>query len=304
MTESQNPDFAPEHAAEASREGVSGVGARLRVAREMRQLSVDEVAQALKLGPRQVEALESGNWQGLPGQTFVRGFVRNYARLLQIDPAPLMDHLDATLEKPVDSLHVPAGRPATMPSGQPRRDRTVVVAGLVLVVLAALAYALLPNDLSALRERAQSLIDSVSRKEPAPEAAAGSVPTAAPAAPEAVFPPGTTPQQVMNPQAQAPAEMAPAPLAAPAVAAAAPAAAADAQLRFVFARESWVEVRDRDNKVVYSQRSPAGAEQSVGGQGPLSLVIGNATGVKLFWRGQAIDLAPHTKGEVARLVLE
>ncbi len=301
MTESQSPDFVPEQAAEASREGVSGVGARLRVAREMRQMSVDEVAQALKLGPRQVVALESGNWQGLPGQTFVRGFVRNYARLLQIDPAPLMDHLDATLEKPVDSLHVPAGRPATMPSGQPRRDRTVVVAGLVLVVLAALAYALLPNDLSALRERAQGLIDSVSRKEPAPEAAAGSAPTAAPAAAEAVFPPGATPQQVMNPQALAPAEMAPAPLAAPA---ANTPAATNAQLRFVFAKESWVEVRDRDNKVVYSQRSPAGAEQSVGGQGPLSLVIGNAAGVTLFWRGQAVDLAPHTKGEVARLVLE
>ena len=40
MTESQNPDFAPEQAAEVSREGVSGVGARLRVAREMRQMSV------------------------------------------------------------------------------------------------------------------------------------------------------------------------------------------------------------------------------------------------------------------------
>lgn len=302
MSESQSPDFVPEQSAEASREGVSGVGARLRVAREMRQLSVGDVAQALKLGPRQVEALENGNWQGLPGQTFIRGFVRNYARLLQIDPAPLMDHLDATLEKPGDSLHVPAGRPATMPSGQPRRDRTVVIAGVVLVILAALAYALLPSDLSALRERAQGLIDSVSHKEPAPQAPAGNTPTAAPEA--AVFPPGSTPQQVMNPQAQAPAEMAPAPLAAPAVAAAPAAAADNAQLRFVFTKESWVEVRDRDNKVVYSQRSPAGSEQSVGGQGPLSLVIGNATGVKLFWRGQAIDLAPHTKGEVARLVLE
>jgi hypothetical protein len=40
------------------------------------------------------------------------------------------------------------------------------------------------------------------------------------------------------------------------------------------------------------------------GHGPLSLVIGYAPGVKLFWRGQAVDLAPHTKGEVARLVLE
>ena len=62
---------------------------------------------------RQVEALERGDWQGLPGQTFIRGFIRNYARLLQIDPAPLMDQLDDALEKPADSLSVPDVRPAT-----------------------------------------------------------------------------------------------------------------------------------------------------------------------------------------------
>ena len=300
MTELQSAELAPEQPAEASRDGVSGVGARLRVAREMRQLSVDEVALALKLGARQVEALENGNWQALPGQTFIRGFVRNYARMLQIDSAPLMDHLDATLEKPVDSLHVPEGRQAVMPSGQPRRDRTVVVAGLVLVVLAALAYVLLPSDLSALREKAQGLIDSVSRKEPVPEPAASGAPVAAPVA-ESVFPPGVTPQQVMNPQAQAPTELAPAKLAAPAVNTP---ALTNTPLRFVFANESWVEVRDGDNKVIYSQRNAAGTEQSVNGQGPFSLVIGNAAGVTLFWRGQPVDLAPHTKGEVARLVLE
>ena len=43
---------------------------------------------------------------------------------------------------------------------------------------------------------------------------------------------------------------------------------------------------------------------SLGGLAAVSLVIGNAPGVTLFWRGQAVDLAPHTKGEVARLVLE
>ena len=57
-------------------------------------------------------------------------------------------------------------------------------------------------------------------------------------------------------------------------------------------------------RLPHSQRSPAGSEQSLGGHGPLALVIGNANGVKLFWRGQAVDLAPHTKGEVARLTLE
>jgi cytoskeleton protein RodZ len=300
MTESPNPDSAIDPVAEHPRDGVAGVGARLRVAREVRHLTVSDVAQTLKLGARQVEALENGDWQVLPGQTFIRGFVRNYARLLQIDPAPLMDLLDTSLEKPGDSLHVPTSRPMAMPTGHPRRDRTVVFAGVVLVIAALAAYFLLPGDLSALRQQTQGLIDSLARKEAPAAPVVENAPTSAPAVAEPVFPPGATPQQVMNPQAQAPAEMAPAQLSAPA---AAPSGEA-AQLRFVFAKESWVEVRDRDNKVVFSQRNPAGVEQSFGGQGPLSVVIGNAPGVALFWRGQAVDLAPHTKGEVARLVLE
>ena len=212
---------------------------------------MNDVALALKLGPRQVEALEHGNWQGLPGQTFIRGFVRNYARVLQIDPGPLMDQLDDTLGKPADSLNVPAGRPAAMPQ-RPAPPRPAADLSPVWFSWCWRRWptVLLPNDLSALRERAQGLIDSVSRKEPAAAPATGS-PGAAPAASsEPVFPPGSTQQQVMNPQAQAPAEMAPAPLAAPGAA-----RAENAPLRFVFASESWVEVRDRDNKVVFSQRS-------------------------------------------------
>lgn len=299
MTETVSPDLSTAATGEVGSGILPGVGARLRRAREMRQMTIDDVALALKLGPRQVEALENGNWHGLPGHTFIRGFVRNYARALQIDAGPLMDQLDDTLEKPADSLNVPAGRPATMPSGQQRRNRPLILAGLVFVVLAVLAYALLPDDLSALRERVQGSIDSVARKEPAPAPSTGS-PAATPAASsEPVFPPGSTQHQVMNPQAHAPAEMAPAPLAAPAAA-----RTDDAPLRFVFTGESWVEVRNRDNKVVFTQVGAAGSEQAVAGAGPLSLVIGYAPGVKLFWRGQAVDLAPHTKGEVARLVLE
>jgi cytoskeleton protein RodZ len=303
MNESERPD-QQSAATEVGSRPVPGVGARLRLAREMRSLSVSDVAQTLKLGPRQVEALENGDWQGLPGQTFIRGFVRNYARMLQIDSAALMEQLDAQLDKPADSLNVSETRRTAMPSSQPRRDRTVVFAGLVLLVLAGVAYVLLPNDLSALRESAQKLIDSLSRKEAVPAPASGAVPAAPVAASEPVFPPGSTQQQVMNPQAQASAEMAPAPLAAAPVAGAAAAPPGNAQLRFVFSGESWVEVRDRDNKVIFSQRGAAGSEQGVSGQGPLSLAIGYAPGVKLFWRGQAVDLAPHTKGEVARLVLE
>ena len=60
-------------------------GATLRAAREMHGLSIDDVAQQLKLAPRQVQALEDDEYGKLPGRTFVRGFVRNYARFIGLD---------------------------------------------------------------------------------------------------------------------------------------------------------------------------------------------------------------------------
>jgi cytoskeleton protein RodZ len=303
MSEQINADEIS--APEADLVTAPAVGEQLSAARKARGLAVLDIAQALKLGSRQVEALENGDWAGLPGATFIRGFIRNYARLVQVDPAPLMIQLDSVLEKPASSLSVPDGRPASMPhsgGAASRRDRAVVMAGGGLVALAALAYFLIPNDLSALRESTQSLLDSLARKEE---------PASAPAAPaaEPLFPPGATPQQIINPQAVAPADPpaaadgAEAKNAAPTQAAGvAPAPVANApQMRFVFDKESWLEVRDRDNKLVFSQRVAAGSEQNLTGQGPLSLVIGYAPGVRVFWHGQAIDLTPHTRGDVARV---
>lgn len=279
------------------------VGAQLRAAREARGIALSEVAATLKLGVRQLEALERGDWQVLPGATFVRGFVRNYARFVQIDPLPLMSQLDAVLEKPVSRLGEADSQQTAMPQGGPgisRRDRMVVLSGGLLVVFAALIYFLLPNDLSVWRDSVQELISSLARKD---EAAPVAVVEPAPAS-EPVFPPGTTPQQVMNPQAETPAADAVVPQAAMPVAEKSLQVAGAPDMRFVFEKESWVEVRDRDGKVIFSQRGQAASEQSVSGQGPFSLVVGFAPGVKLFWHGQTVDLAPYTRGDVARLVLE
>ena len=119
--------------------GEVSVGEHLRRGREACGLQVGEIAQTLKLGARQVEALEAGDWQGLPGQTFVRGFVRNYARVVQLDPAPLMAQLDRVLAKPMDNLTVQDMAPAAMPStggSGTRRDRFVMLLGAGLVILA------------------------------------------------------------------------------------------------------------------------------------------------------------------------
>jgi cytoskeleton protein RodZ len=83
---------------------IDGPGARLRGAREAAGLSLDQVAQQLKLAPRQVKALEDENFAELPGRTFSRGFVRNYARLLNLDPEDLLLHL------PDAATHLPSAR--------------------------------------------------------------------------------------------------------------------------------------------------------------------------------------------------
>lgn len=70
------------------------VGEILRRAREAQGFSLAEVANALKLNIRQIEALESGRFDELPGLAFTRGFLRNYARLLRLDVAPLLANLD------------------------------------------------------------------------------------------------------------------------------------------------------------------------------------------------------------------
>jgi cytoskeleton protein RodZ len=64
------------------------VGKVLRAARLERGLDIEDVARQLRFAPRQVTALEEDEYDKLAGGPFLRGFVRNYAKLLQLDEAP------------------------------------------------------------------------------------------------------------------------------------------------------------------------------------------------------------------------
>ncbi|HKB61206.1 MAG TPA: helix-turn-helix domain-containing protein, partial [Gallionellaceae bacterium] len=69
------------------------VGAILREARESAGMSVEEVAGRIKFAPRQIVALESGDYAQLPEMAFIRGFVRSYARMLELDDKALLSAL-------------------------------------------------------------------------------------------------------------------------------------------------------------------------------------------------------------------
>ena len=272
------------------------VGQQLRAAREARNMSLAEVAQSLKLAPRQVEALEAEDWAALPGNTMIRGFVRNYARLLNIDSDLLMRGLDAAQLQQTLHLEISAGTSASLPQAGrrvERRDYLAALAGMLLLSLAVLAYFYVPADFW--RDKIGGLLGR----------GASQAPVEAPAPPPVVAVPkaaatGESVTVLATPHATLLSDMAAAPI-RPAGGAAAPAGGG---LKLSFAQPAWVEVRDGRGQTIFAELGSAGSQREIDGQPPFSLVVGNATHVKLEYRGRAIELAPRSKDDVARLTVE
>jgi cytoskeleton protein RodZ len=76
------------------------------------------------------------------------------------------------------------------------------------------------------------------------------------------------------------------------------------QVRLAFDQESWVEIRDRNERIIFSQLNRPGTQQFVNGVPPFSIVVGNAQGVRMTYAEKPVDLAPHTRTDVARLILQ
>ncbi len=72
----------------------------------------------------------------------------------------------------------------------------------------------------------------------------------------------------------------------------------------IFEGESWVEVKDGSGTTIYSRLNTPGTERVVRGTPPLTVVVGNAHGVKLMYQDRVVDLEPHTRVDVARITLE
>ncbi len=283
--------------------GAAGPGARLRAAREAAGLSLEQVAQQLKLAPRQVRALEEEDFAQLPGRTFARGFVRNYARLLNLDGDDLLRLLPDSARTPAleaPALHSTGAMIAELPSRGPARpgfSRWVIPIVLVACIVAAATYEWYRGALAPPSEPKHAALPPPAVIAPA---ATARTELANPFSPEA------------KAEATAPApgvaenELAAAPSAAPAAPPApAPAAeaAAPAQLQLTYHGPSWTEIRDRDGQVLMSRLVAAGSEQSLRGSAPFDIVIGNANEVTLVYRGTLVDLSRYTRQNVARLRL-
>jgi len=267
----------------ATRDEDGSFGRALAAAREARGMSQADVATQLRLHLRQVKAIEEEDLTALPEGPFVRGYVRSFARLVDLPAEPLLLLLNSKL-KPTDPLQAERDRTKAVSPIQrvPREPVSgrVVIGGavLALVVFAVFGWWTM---------RADEHKGPGARTETAPAS------SAAPAAPSSTA--------SAEPQAASPAAAAP----EPAVAAEPAAAASETALRLSFRDRSWVEIRQADGAVLLSQNNPAGTVQTIDGVPPYTLVIGNAPQVDLEFRGRPVDLAESASRDgVARLRLE
>ena len=134
-------DMNPDSGSDAGTQGIA-TAAELAAVREARGWSIQEAAQRMRLAARQIEAMEKGHWDELPGGTFIRGALRGYGRMLGVGVEPLIETLGPAGE-PSD-LRSAASLSAPMPradgldfSGASGSRRNWVL--LAVVIVAALA---------------------------------------------------------------------------------------------------------------------------------------------------------------------
>lgn len=288
------------------------VGKLLAEARAKASLSAEDAATRLCLRPQQIEAIESGEVDRLPGQTFVRGLIRSYAKLLQIDSEPLVEahrrHAPGAMPGQMNLKweHIPINETARR-GWLPYIQLAVVIGVLLGAGLAYMEYSAKPEDealLPATSTQPEPMLEEQSVLQPLGGAAAPDAANALPAEPPV---PVATNPAATNPLPSAPpASVAPQvnPAALPSAPVAAVPAAAGAKLRLAFSDSSWVRVRDRDGRDLLNRTVPAGKAEVVTGTPPLTLEIGNTAGVQVSFNDKPVDLAPYTRANVARFKLE
>lgn len=130
------------------------VGARLRYERELRGMSLEEVARATRIPLVSLERVEADRFDDLPGEVFVRGFLRAHARAIGLDPDEVLALYGA-------ARRVPVVAPVPVSQAVPARDGRrvgVAIAFVLLLVLCTMALSFV------LRPRGRDLPSEVSQR--------------------------------------------------------------------------------------------------------------------------------------------
>ncbi|MDP9941288.1 cytoskeleton protein RodZ [Pseudomonas sp. 3400] len=305
-------------------------GESLRQAREIKGWSVAEVATQLNLTPQRLAQIEAGAFDKLPGTTFARGYIRAYAKLLEMDQNRLVMEFDQFTGTDASGSSVHALGRIEEPV---RYSQSILRLVSFLLLLALIGAGFLwwqdqgrpvasladlglehvevegadgttqvhslaePEDQAviAAQEQSSPLLLPVEPGEAPEEASSAEQPAAETGSAESA--PETPAAPASNASAAAPA--------APAAEPATPVAVSAGQgvLSVQFTADCWTQVTDADGKVLLSALKRSGERLELAGKAPLELRLGFARGAQVAYNGESVDVAPHMTGETARLKL-
>ncbi|MFT3792200.1 MAG: helix-turn-helix domain-containing protein [Rudaea sp.] len=270
---------------------------RLVAARDARGWNSQQVAARLHLPLHIVQSIEAGQYERIDQGVYLRGYLTNYARLVGVPLDAVEDVLRGKAPPP----------PELVATGQISHSRYLVerysgsalylvLTGVIFVPLVMFAM----NMGGSVGSRLTPLDAPVPALTSTESDAAASTAAATTAAADT---PATAPATESH-DSPLMASFAIVPT-LPAMGGAKPdtVAAAGSQLRLSLAEASWVEIVDADGKRLEYSTLPAGTTKEYPAEKSLTILLGNTSGVRVEVAGQAQDIAPYNRGNVARFKL-
>ena len=289
------------------------VGEWFRDARKAKHLTIEEVAKELRLKSDIIRAIEEHDVEKLPSSTYLFGYVRNYARMLGLSPNDAVrryENIDLNkgelIAKALQNPRKPVESSSHFSFGKP------VLAVVLLIVLVAAGFMIFQKfDLkeiialtkSGSRQQTSSGSDAVKR--------------------EIILPPAKTENETQSPQQQAistqpetvpdtSAETMSEPETPAVVAETSPPqqeqitapAVAKNTVRLEYTEDSWTEIKDANGKRLMFDLVKAGTKKEINGDMPISIVLGNARGVKVIYHNEVFDTSPYLQGNMAYFTLK
>lgn len=297
---------------------VLGPGKLLQIAREEKNLRPEDIAYEIRLTPSQVVALDEDDYSNMPEETYIRGYLRNYARLVGVAENDILMAF-ARFTRARDATPVPANVPDESETGNNSRPVLILaVASIIAVIVLSAVWVMEPDVENSTAENStaenSTELAAVDQKISLDEVPVGSstLDLDKSAAETALNVAPISPQSgsQMDPDTKSELTEA-APDKTVDIDQSVDTTIADSEqsitdggvLILNYSKDSWTDVRDvNGNKLLY-RTVKAGEKIALAGELPISLFFGFAQGVTVKFNGKTIDVQSHTRGVFARFTV-
>ncbi|AUV15262.1 DUF4115 domain-containing protein [Aeromonas caviae] len=303
MTTEQPHDFQDDSQA-------VGPGQLLRNAREQLGWTREQVASRIHLRLTLIAAIEADTYDKHTSHTFIRGYLRAYAKLVGIPEETILAAYEKLGLTPPDNIDMQS---FSRRSRQQANDsRLKVVTWLVILVLIGLSVAWwwqstarrsAGDDALAATEMSATVNTPEANVAPAVEVAEPVLPAASDAVSTQVVVSGATatlPVVATDASAAVPTDVSGAVSTAESTTTE-PAKAP--QLKMSFTADCWLDVKDANGKTLFSGLKKANDELVLEGPEPLRFIIGAPMAVNLEYQGKSFDMSRYNNGRTARFSL-